>query len=328
MSHARANTRSQLRVLAWLLTLLAAAPAFAGDRYALVVTGATGGSQYGQKYREWRRSLASTLRDRLHYPGDHVVVLGEELEVGVIPATRENVRAALDDIRRSAAADDVVLVMLIGHGTLDGEQAKFNLVGPDLSADEWAALVSPIAARVVFVDGASGSFPFLRKLAGRNRIVVTAADSPAQEFETMFPEYFIRAFQDDAADLDKNGRISVWEAFSYASAGVRQAFQQRAELATERPLLDDTGRGSGREADSPGQDGALAQVTYLQPDPPIDAPANSVLAGLLKRRADLEARIDLLRARKANIAAADYDAELERLLLDIARLDREIRGQP
>ena len=64
----------------------------------------------------------------------------------------------------------------------------------------------------------------------------------------------------------KNGRVSIWEAFTYASAGVRQWFEQKGQLPTERPLLDDTGAGIGREAQNPGTDGAIARVTYLEPD--------------------------------------------------------------
>ena len=106
--------------------------------------------------------------------------------------------------------DDQLLVLLIGHGTsLDGDEAKFNLVGPDLSATEWADLLKPIAGRVVFVNTTGASFPFLRKLAGRNRVVLTATDAAAQQFETVFPEFFVKAFDDPAADLDKNNRVSI-----------------------------------------------------------------------------------------------------------------------
>jgi len=99
-----------------------------------------------------------------------------------------------------------------------------------------------------------------------NRVIITATDSAAQQFETVFPEFFIKAFEDPAADLDRNNRVSIWEAFTYASAGVRQWFEQKGQLPTERPLLDDTGAGIGREAQNPGTDGAVARVTYIEPD--------------------------------------------------------------
>src|SRR5207248_11662678 len=191
-------------------------------------------------------------------------------------ATREQVRRALTDMRARMTKDDQLLVLLIGHGTsLDGDEAKFNLVGPDMSASEWADLLKPIPGRIVFVNTTAASFPFLRRLAGRGRIVLTATDSAAQQFETVFAEYFVKAFDDPAANFDKNGRVSIWEAFTYASAAVRQSFEQKGQLPTERPLLDDTGAGVGREAQNPGTDGAVARVTYLEPDAPLALPADA-----------------------------------------------------
>src|SRR6185369_2395473 len=163
----------------------------------------------------------------------------------------------------------------------DGDEAKFNLVGPDLSASEWLQLIKPLPGRLVFIDTTGGSFPFIGKLSGKGRVVLTATDSAAQQFETVFPEYFIRAFDDEAADVDKSGRVSIWEAFSYASAAVRQFFEQKGELPTERALLDDTGAGVGREAQTPGTAGAVARVTYLEPEPALELPSDAALAGLV-----------------------------------------------
>jgi hypothetical protein len=314
----------------WALSVLFAmsvSPVVAADRYALLVTGASGGEEYALKYQSWRNTLTALLRGPFAYPDDHIIVLAEREDRGVRTATRDNVRAAVAELQRRAAPDDIVFILLTGHGTTGGEDdGKFNLVGPDLSASEWAALIAPIAGRVVFVDASSGSFPFLRTLAGRGRIVITATGSPMQEYETVFPEFFVKAFGDAAADADKNGKVSIWEAFVYGTSGVRKWFDERGQLPTERALLDDTGGGAGREADDPkGTDGAIAQVTFLRLDAPIAAPADSELGGLMRRRVDIQGHIDLLRARKPNLPEADYQSELERLLLELARLDRDIR---
>ena len=320
---------------ALLLTFSLASPASAGERYALVVTGASGGEPYAQKYTRWRVSFVDTLRGKFHYDPARLIVLGEALrsgsgqaEDGVRPATRENVRGALADFRKRMTKDDQLLVLLIGHGTsLDGEEAKFNLVGPDLSATEWSDLLRPVPGRLVFVNTTAASFPFLRKLAGRGRVVLTSTDAAAQQFETMFAEFFIKAFDDGAADLDHNNRVSMWEAFTYASAGVRQWFEQKGQLPTERPLLDDTGAGVGREAPNPGTDGAVARVTYIEPDAVLTLPSDVVLAGLMRRRANLEAQLEELKARKESTASDLYDAELEKLLVEIARLSARIRAK-
>ncbi len=325
----RSRTRAAMaRCGAWLLVSLlsASASAIAGERYALVVTGASGGDAYAQKYETWRQAFVNTLRDTFGYAQDHVIVLSEMSRDAALRSTRENVQRAFGDLRRRLTRDDQLIVLLIGHGTsMDGEEAKFNLVGPDLSATEWADLLRPLPGRLVFVNTTSASFPFLRKLAGKGRIVLTATDSSAQQFETMFPEFFIRALTEPAADLDKNGRVSIWEAFSYASAAVQRSFQEKGQLPTERPLLDDTGAGVGREAQTPGPDGAVAKITYLQPDAPVAVPSDSALAELVRRRAELESEVEALKARKDTMAADQYEAELERLLVEIARVSTQIR---
>jgi hypothetical protein len=304
------------------------APVFAGDRYALIVTGASGGTAYTKKYEAWRASLVTTLRDRFGYPQDHLVILGPEAAQGVRASTRENVRAALADLRRRAAKDDVVFILLLGHGTaLDGDDGKFNLVGPDLTGEEWAALVKAIPGRLIFVNTTGGSFPYLHKIAGPGRIVLTATESASQEYETVFAGFFVRAFEDQAADTDKNQKVSIWEAFVYASARVKSWFDERGQIATERPLLDDTGRGIGREAGSPGPDGTLAQTTYLQPDAVIPAGADAELAGLVRRRGELEAAIDRLRTSKPSMPVDQFEAELEKLILELTRVDRQIRSK-
>src|SRR5204863_4069724 len=121
---------------------------------------------------------------------------------------------------------------------------------------------------VVFVDATAASFPFLQHLAGPRRVVITATDSIAQRFDTVFPEYFIKALTDPEADIDKNGRISLWEAFTAASVGVKRYYTQRGQLATERALLDDNGDGGGREAGGEGADGAASTRLSRGPELP------------------------------------------------------------
>jgi hypothetical protein len=313
------------RLIFALCLALSAVPSLAADRYAVVVTGASGGDEYAQKYDTWRVSFVATLRDKLGFDQSHLIVLADHESDGVALATRASVQRVLGDLRKRLGKDDLLFVLLIGHGTsANGEDAKFNLVGPDLRASEWADLLKPIPGRLVFVDTSGASFPFLAKLAGRGRLVLTATDSAAQQFETVFPEFFVKAFDDPAADLDKNGRVSIWEAFSYASAGVRQWFDQHGQLPTERPLLDDDGDGVGREAQNPGPDGSLARAVYLDADAAADA-GDVPLAALQKAKADLERQIEDLKSRKASMAPDAYAAELERLLLELARVSQQIR---
>jgi hypothetical protein len=301
---------------------------FAGDRYALVVTGASGGPQYAEKYDEWRSAFVQLLQGPLGYPEDHVLVLAEEEFAGAQKATRENVRAAFANLRKRVAKDDLLLVVLVGHGSgADVGDAKFNLVGPDLSAHEWAELVRPMPGRLVFINAASGSFPYIEELSARNHVVITANDTAAQQYETVFPQFMVDALHNEAADLDKNGRISVWEAFSYISARVKEWYDQRSQLPTEHPVLDDDGDGVGRQVDDDGADGMLAKVTYLQADAPVRDTGNPETTALLRRKAELNTQLEELRARKNTMPPDEYDSALEKLLLELARIDRTLKSK-
>jgi hypothetical protein len=300
-----------------------AADVRAGERYALVVSGASGGEKYAAQHQKWRDELVAALRNTFVFPEANVVTL-VEADPGGSKATAENLRRLMGDLRRRLTRDDLLLVVLIGHGTFDGEAAKFNLVGPDLTAAEWKTLLDGIAGRVVVVNTTESSYPFLEELSQRGRVIITATDSVAQRFATVFPEYFVRAISDLSSDFDKNGRVSVWEAFSAASSAVKLYYEQRGQLSTERPVLDDNGDKVGREAQAPGPDGTLARTTYLDAEPGTIT-ADVALAGLQRRRAALEAQLEELKAKKESLATDDYEAQLERILVELARVARQIR---
>ena len=236
-------------------------------------------------------------------------------------------RRAVAGLRARVAADDLLLVVLIGHGTFDGDAAKFNIVGPDLDAAQWSGLLKGVAGRIAVVNTTGPSFPFLAELSAKGRVVITATDSAAQRFETVFPEFFVQALSTDASDSDKNGRVSLWEAFTFASLGVKQWYEQRGQLSTERAVLDDDGDGRGKEAGAPGPDGGLARVTYLNPDAAGTLGSDNPLVALHRRRAELEEQIEALKARKAEMPEEDYQQQLEKLDLELARISREIRSR-
>jgi hypothetical protein len=315
---------SSRRVIGFILAL-AAAPgvATAGERYAVIVSGASGGAKYAAQQQTWRDELAIVFKDTFIFPEANVVTLSEQ-NSGTAKSTAENIRRLFGDMRRRLTRDDLLIVVLLGHGTFDGESAKFNLVGPDLTAPEWKSLLDGIAARLVLVDTTASSYPFLEELSQRGRVVITATDSVAQRFATVFPEYFVKALRDQAADLDKNSRVSVWEAFAAASAGVQQYYEQRGQLSTERPVLDDNGDKVGREAQAPGPDGNLARTVYLDAEPG-SITSDVALAGLQRRRTAIEGQLEELKERKGSMTPDEYDAELERVLIELARIGRQIR---
>jgi hypothetical protein len=318
------TVRTVAAVLAWFF--LSTSPAMAGQRFALIVAGASGGPEYVAQYERWTSDLSTSLIENLKFDRALVTVLSDSSRSSSA-SSAANVRRTIAAIASRMTRDDLLLIVLIGHGTFDGTDAKFNLVGRDLESGEWSDLLRQLPGRLVVVNTAAASFPFLERLAGPRRIVVTATDTAAQRFDTIFPEYFVRSIADLAADLDKNGRISVWEAFAAASASVRRHYQQRGQLSTERALLDDNGDGIGNEFSSPRDDGSLASRTYLDESLPGAAPTDEVMIKLLQRKAMLEAEVDDLKIRKAFLSAVEYAREFERIMIDLAQVSHDIRAR-
>src|SRR5688572_3270832 len=319
----------RIRCCALLVVAIAAATpraAVADERYALIVSGVSGTEKFAASQKTWASSLQSTLQERLGFGADRITVLSEA-GAGTSIANRENVARALGTLKSRVTADDTLLIVLMGHGTFDGTNAKFNLVGPDMDTREWKAALDGNPARLVFVNTTSSSFQFVPALSGKNRIVIAATESAAQKYATVFPQYFIEALDQSAkADNDKNGRLSVWEAFTYASQAVKQAFEKQGTLVTERSIIDDNGDGVGKEAAATaGGDGVLARATYLDP-PAASLSGNTALAGLEKRRVTIETEIELLKAKKGEMPAGQYEEELERLAIELAKISAQIRS--
>jgi hypothetical protein len=316
-----------MRVAASLvLALLVAQEARAEERFALILSGATGGPKYAEQMREWRTTLSSALVDRYGFAAGKVRVFSDETDKTGPQATAENVRRSIGELRKEMTRSDLLLVILLGHGTYDGDTAKFNLVGPDLTAADWASLLNGVPGRLVIVNTTEASFPFLERLSGANRVVITATDSAAQKYATVFPDYFSKAMSEASSDLDKNGRTSIFEVFEATSTAVKQHYEQRGQLTTERPIMDDNGDGVGRESAAPGPDGALARLVYLDAETPAAA-NDPELAGLLRRRRELEGDAEALKLKKGTMPAPAWEAEYEKLMIELAKVSREIRAR-
>lgn len=327
MNGLRVGARLRLAVLALLPCTALAPTAAAAERYVVAIAGAAGGSEYAEAQAKWTEALAAGLRGPLGLAKDRVIVLTGTAADPASRSTAESVRTALRTLQQRVGPEDLVAIVLIGHGTYDGTSAKFNLVGPDLDAAEWASLLAPFKSQLVVVNTTSASSPFLALLAGPRRVVVTATSSPAQRYDTVFAQFFVASLTSDEADLDKDERVSVWEAFTFASVRVKRYYEQRGQLATERAVLDDNGDGVGKEAGDTGPDGALASRTFLDAGPALARGTNPALSELLSRRERLLSDLDELKRKRTFMPAGDYSSELERLLVEIARVSQEIRRQ-
>jgi hypothetical protein len=316
---------TRIVALAALLVFLVTPRSVAAEeRWALVLSGASGGPKYAEDMKKWRSALVTALVDRYGFDKAKVRVFADETDKTNPQGTAANVRSALAEVKKQLTRDDVLLLILLGHGTYDGDVAKFNLVGPDLTAADWATLLNGVEGRMVVINTTEASFPFLEQLSAPNRVVITATHSAAQKYATVFPDYFVKAMGEASSDLDKNGRTSIFELFAAASLAVKQHFEQRGQLMTEHALLDDNGDRVGRESEAPGPDGALARTLYLDAEDASTA-NNPELAGLLRRRRELEAEAEALKLKKDGMPAQQWQAEYEKLMLELAKISREIR---
>jgi hypothetical protein len=296
----------------------------AGGRFALLVEGASGEEQYAVQHRAWLDAFASLFATTFKYDAQHLVVLAEQPKANEQKATAEILKAAVARIASAMTPDDQLAVILIGHGSGQGTDVKFNLVGPDLGVAEWAAVLKPVPGRIVLIDTTSSSFPYLAGLSAPGRVIVTATNSAAQRYHTVFPDALLDAFNNQAADLDKSGRTSVLEAFTYASRVVKERYEKDGTMATEIAAIDDNGDAKGRDASATGPDGPVAAATFL------DAPATRTSADpetqrLLDRQQALTEQIDDLRRRQSSMPADVFDPQLEKLLTELATVSADLR---
>ncbi len=306
-----------------------------GQTHLLIVAGLGGEPAYADEFREWSVMLADAARTTYGLPAANIVLLSEDpaRDPTRIRArsTRENVLRELAEIGRAARPNDQLVVVLIGHGSAGSEEAKINLPGPDLTAEEFArALEGFGGARVVFVNTASASGGFVPVLSATDRVVITATRSGHERNLALFGRFFAEAFAADGADADKNGGVSMLEAFVYANSEVSRFYETENRLQSEHAVLDDNGDGEGSRAPGRGTpDGGLAAETYLSPGRAAAvavASSDPRLAPLYEERSRIESEIDALRARKDALETETYDARLEELLVELALNRRAIQA--
>jgi hypothetical protein len=304
--------RIAARGLMCVVLSLCATTAFAQQTHLLVVTGVPGDEEHAAKFEKWAKTFIDAAKKNENVPDANITLLGDRR------ATREGVQKAFADLDTRVKANDAVIVLLIGHGSFNGTDAAFNLPGPDLTVTEWSKLLAKLPSqRVAFIDTSSSSGAFLPAIASPGRVIVTATKTGGERNETEFPQYFVEAFGDPAADRDRNGHVSVLEAYEYAKTKVVAAFQQRGSLLTEHATLDD------------GGDGHLAATLYLgigRADAAIDT-SDPEMKTLVDERTAIETQIEGLRLKKASMDPAQYDAQMESLLTDLALKTKAIRDR-
>jgi hypothetical protein len=329
--------RRVIAAAALSLALACAVPAQAQQAsHLLVIVGLGGDLENADRFHQWAITLVDAARGRYGLPAESVIYLGEDpardpARIGG-RSTREGIAAAVDRLAARARPGDRVLLVLIGHGASATGVARFNLPGPDVTAGEFVRLLDRLSAQsVVFVNTASASGGFVAALSGKDRTVITATRTDGERNQTRFGEFFAAAFAatDADADTDKDGRVSVLEAFLWARARVADSYNRDGQLLTEHAVLDDNGDGKGTDAPGqPGGDGALARTLFLSAassSRPSGDVSDPELRALVAQRDGIESKITALKAAKDKTDPETYERDMEQILIELARVNRTIR---
>jgi hypothetical protein len=295
--------------------------------FVLLVVGAAGEDTYEPIFAKCEK----LWREAAIKGGAEVATIGlDAIPNAESDQDRRKLQGIIENFKQTNAAP--AWIVFIGHGTDDGKEAKFNLRGPDVSANELAEWLKPAQRPLIIVNTASCSGAFIKPLSAKNRIIVTATRSGGEINFAHFGEYMAEAIGSPAADLDKDEQTSLLEAFLMASRRVADFYKDEGRLATEHALIDDNGDGLGTPADwfqgvravkkadkGQGVDGRRAHQVHL-----ISNAADQKLSPEQRaKRDELEMAISNLRDRKAQMQKDAYYHELEGLLLQMARLYQE-----
>lgn len=299
----------------------ATAPAAPERATVITVVGAPGEEDFGESFH----TQADLWTKACEQAGAHQIMIG--LDPTSATTDYDRLKQALAAEPKEGTTE--LWVVLIGHGTFDSKEAKFNLRGPDVSANEFADWLKPFRRPLALIDTSASSAPFLGKLSGPNRVIVTATRSGAEQNYTRFGRYFAQALTDASGDLDKDGEVSVLEAFLSASRRTGEFYKTEGRLSTEHALIDDNGDGLGtpadwfkgthatkRARDGAALDGARAQQFILV----RSATERELSPDQRARRDELEIALAKLRDAKPKLAEADYYSRLEKVLLQLAAI--------
>ena len=312
--------------------LIATSAALRAQTHLVIVSGLGGEPRFSQEFAQLSESLAASAAKRFAIPDSEIVWLGEDAATHAPhfagQSTKENVERVLTRLASRAGSGDQIVLVLIGHGSGEREDSKLSIPGVDLTARDFAQMLAHFPTqKVAFIDLSSASGDMLPLVAAPNRVVITATKSSFERNESHFGQFFVDALTKDGADTDKDGRVSLLEAFRYAAAETRRLYDADSRLQTEHAQLDDTGAKTG-DADPDGHsgEGVLARRFFLDGAFATQAGANDPrLAALYKDKNALDEQIDQLKAKKASMDSATYDDALEQVLVRLARTAKTIR---
>ena len=295
-----------------LTLLLLASLSLPAATFYVNIAGLGGEPDYAQRFKMWADDIDGSLKKA-----------GGDANVTTLNAPHlEQIRARFAELAKQVKPTDALVVIMIGHGSYDGHDYKFNITGPDLTAAELNTLLDRVPAqRQLVVNMTSCSGGSIEQLRRPNRIVISATKTGSEKNATNFARYFVEALREPAADTDKNEAVSALEAFRYAQSKTTEFFETQKRLATEHSVIEDTGKGSGERTVTTenGQGKLAASFTVVRLGANAAAARDPNKRPLLDKKEELEESIEKLKFEKAAMPAQEYKRQLTQLLLELAK---------
>ncbi|GAA5145181.1 hypothetical protein GCM10023213_36410 [Prosthecobacter algae] len=311
------------RFLVLLLTLATALSAQLPTRevQVLLALGAPGSNEYAPLFQ----AQVTAWKQACEKAGLTLQIIGQDTPAKDAPSDLAQLTTALQQACTKSTGQ--LWLVLIGHGTFDGREAKFNLRGPDLSARQLAEELKPLTQELILIHTASASAGFLPPLIGKNRVLISATKGPDEVFYTRFGEHFAPAIAGlPEADLDQDRQVSLLEAFLHASHQTAEFYEKEGRLATEHALLEDNADGQGTRAEafvgvqaqSPQSDGARAAQIALV----LTEEEQKLTEAQRLKRDTLERALEALKTQREKLGEDRYYTDLEKLLRELAEVYR------
>jgi hypothetical protein len=285
--------------------------------YYVIVAGLGGEPDYEQRFTASAKDLDKIFKASGN--GAHVYTLtGSQ-------ATAVQLKSTLSQVARDAKAEDDFVLILIGHGSFDGTEYKFNLPGPDVTGAEIAAMCDRIAARrQLVVDTTSASGGAVAALERPGRAVIAATKSGQEKNATVFARYWVEGLQDPSADTDKSDSLSAMELFTYATKKTAAFYDSQKRVATEHAVFDDIGHGEPVREAGNGQGAMLSSFAVLRLGDAQQKNSDPAKLALLAKKEELEQKIDMLKYQKAAMDPGEYKKQLTAALLELATVQEEL----
>jgi hypothetical protein len=314
---------------------VAGAPAKGAERdgrWAILISGVSGDPELQKTYLDEITDLYSILINSLGFPRSQVAVLSEDPSKNPDMIRRKSTREELHALCRELAGrvqpSDLMFVYIDGHGDYDGKTYKLNLVGPDPTGEELASMLYSIPAqRYIVVNTTNCSGGSIPALSRKGKIIITSTKSGMEKNQSHASRFFIDAFKNNAADSDKNERVSIFEAYTYAKQKVEEYYQSEGSVQTEHPVMDDNGDGQAQaQPSSENGEGLMARTVYLDSGMGAEQAAGlTPEQQLLAREArSIESQIEALKYAKSGMPETEYEAKLEELLLKLAKINAKL----